>query len=67
MLWIIVAIFASIFMFIVFVGAWMYESIDYIKEPKETKLEKKVKELKERYKWLKSNMGESKLVDRNYF
>jgi len=67
MLWVIVIIFTSFFMFIVFVGAWMYESIDYIKEPKETKLEKKVIELKERYKWLKSSMGESKLVDRNYF
>ena len=40
MLWVIVIIFTSFFMFIVFVGAWMYESIDYIKEPKETDLEK---------------------------
>ena len=67
MLWVIVTIFTLIFVFIIFVGAWMYESIDYIIRPKETELEKRAKELKERYKWLKSNMGESKLVDRNYF
>lgn len=67
MLWVIVIIFTSFFMFIVFVGAWMYESIDYIKEPKETESEKKVKELKERYKWLRSNMEGSKLEDPNYF
>ena len=36
----------------------MYESIDYIIRPKETELEKRTKELKERYKWLKSNMAE---------
>lgn len=58
MLWVIVTIFTSIFIFIIFVGAWMYESIDYIIGPKETELEKRAKELKERYKWLKSNMVE---------
>ena len=58
MLWVIVTIFTSIFIFIIFVGAWMYESIDYIIRPKETELEKRVKELKERNKWLKSNMVE---------
>jgi len=30
MLWVIVTIFTLIFVFIIFVGAWMYESIDYI-------------------------------------
>ena len=39
-------------------GAWMYESIDYYTEPEETILEKKVKNIKERYKWLRLNMGE---------
>ena len=58
MLWVIVTIFTLIFVFIIFVGAWMYESIDYIIRPKETELEKRTKELKERYKWLKSNMVE---------
>lgn len=66
MLWFLMIIFTSFFMFIIFVGAWMYESIEYIEGPKETDLEKKVKDLKERYKWLRSNMEGSKLEDPNY-
>ena len=37
----------------------MHDAIDWYTEPKETELEKKVKNIKERYRWLKSNMGES--------
>jgi hypothetical protein len=39
-------------------GAYMHDAIDWYIEPKETELEKKVNNIKERYKWLKSNMGE---------
>jgi uncharacterized BrkB/YihY/UPF0761 family membrane protein len=56
--WIVMIIWMLFFMSIIFVGAWMYESIDYYTEPKETELEKKVNNIKERYRWLKLNMGE---------
>jgi len=39
-------------------GEKMYDAIEWYIEPEETELEKKVNNIKERYKWLKSNMGE---------
>ncbi len=56
--WFALFLWIIFFMFIIFMGAWMYESIDYYTEPEETILEKKVKNIKERYKWLRLNMGE---------
>ena len=56
--WFALFLWIIFFMFIIFMGAWMYEAIDYYTEPEETILEKKVKNIKERYKWLRLNMGE---------
>ena len=46
------------------------DKIDRVSEDEADKacrdLDLKINELKGRYKWLKSNMVESKLVDRNY-
>jgi len=49
---------SSIMIAILVGGAYMHDAIDWYTEPKETELEKKVNNIKERYKWLKSNMGE---------
>ena len=58
MIW-FVALLLSLIMIVILVGgAYMHDAIDWYTEPKETELEKKVKNIKERYRWLKSNMGE---------
>ena len=58
MIW-FVALLLSLIMIIILVGgAYMHDAIDWYIEPEETELEKKVNNIKERYRWLKSNMGE---------
>ena len=51
--WVISIIFTLFFIFLICVSVWMYESIDYYTEPEETDIEKKAKQIKEKYKWLK--------------
>ena len=56
--WIVAILLSLIMITILISGAYMHDAIDWYTEPKETELEKKVKNIKERYRWLKSNMGE---------
>ena len=50
---IISIIFTLFIIFLICISVWMYESIDYYTEPEETEIEKKAKQIKEKYKWLK--------------
>jgi len=58
MIWFVALLLSLIMIAILVGGAYMHDAIDWYIEPKETELEKKVNKIKERYKWLKSNMGE---------
>jgi len=56
--WIVTLVLLLIMLIVLIGGAYMYDAIEWYIEPEETELEKKVNNIKERYKWLKSNMGE---------
>ena len=58
MIWFVALLLSSIMIAILVGGAYMHDAIDWYTEPKETELEKRVKNIKERYKWLRLNMGE---------
>lgn len=55
----VVAIILSLIMLIVLIGgAYMYDAIEWYIQPEETELEAKARNIKERLRWLKSNMVE---------
>ena len=56
--WIVTLVLLLIMLIVLIGGAYMYDAIEWYIEPEETELEKKENNIKERYRWLKSNMGE---------
>ena len=58
MIWFVALLLSLIMLIVLIGGAYMYDDIEWYIQPEETELEAKARNIKERLRWLKSNMVE---------